>query len=148
MTDPLFHQILIPTDGSQNSVQASQLAFRIAKLSGAQVTVLYVVDSAVLDEIARFSAAQRAEVQQELYENGKQYLAYVEGLAQQANLTIQREIREGVPSEEIVALAATIGADLIVMGHIGQRGPRRILIGSVTERVIEFAHCPVLVAKV
>lgn len=148
MTDPLFHQILIPTDGSQNSVQASQLAFRIAKLSGAQVTVLYVVDSAVLDEIARFSAAQRAEVQQELYENGKQYLAYVEGLAQQANLTIQREIREGVPYEEIVALAATIGADLIVMGHIGQRGPRRILIGSVTERVIEFAHCPVLVAKV
>ena len=148
MTDPLFHQILIPTDGSQNSVQASQLAFRIAKLSGAQVTVLYVVDSAVLDEIARFSAAQRAEVQQELYENGKQYLAYVEGLAQQANLTIQREIREGVPYEEIVALAAAIGADLIVMGHIGQRGPRRILIGSVTERVIEFAHCPVLVAKV
>lgn len=147
MTDPLFHQILIPTDGSQNSVQASQLAFRIANLSGARVTVLYVVDSAVLDEIARFSAEQRAEVQQELYENGKQYLAYVEGLAQQANLTIQREIREGVPYEEIVALAATIGADLIVMGHIGQRGPRRILIGSVTERVIEFAHCPVLVAK-
>lgn len=147
MSQQLFHHILVPTDGSQNSVHASQLAFRIAKLSAAQVTLLYVVDSAVLDEIARFSTQQRTEVRQELYENGNQYLAYAESLAQQMNLAVKQEIREGVPYEEIVALAATIGADLIVMGHIGRRGPRRILIGSVTERVIEFAHCPVLVAK-
>ncbi|MEZ4867065.1 MAG: universal stress protein [Caldilineaceae bacterium] len=147
MADPLFHQILIPTDGSQSSVQASQLAFRIAEVSGAELTALYVVDSAVLDEIARFSTQQRVEVREELLENGRQYLAYVESLAHQTNLTIQQEIREGVPYEEIVALATAISADLIVMGHVGRRGPRRILIGSVTERVIEFAHCPVLVAK-
>ncbi|MEZ4657048.1 MAG: universal stress protein [Caldilineaceae bacterium] len=147
MADQVFQHILIPTDGSQSSVEASQLAFRIAKLSRAQVTALYVVDSAVLDEIARFSTQQRAEVRQELFENGRQYLAYVERLAQQANVAVQPEICEGVPYEEIVALAASIGADLIVMGHVGQRGPRRILIGSVTERVIEFAHCPVLVGK-
>ena len=73
--------------------------------------------------------------------------AYIDGLAHQTNLTLQQEIREGVPYEEIVALAAAINADLIVMGHVGRRGPRRILIASVTERVIEFAHCPVLVAK-
>ncbi|MCB0061335.1 MAG: universal stress protein, partial [Caldilineaceae bacterium] len=139
--------ILVPIDGSQNSVQASELAYRMAKLSGAHVTLLYVVDSAVLDEIARFSAQQRAEVREELHENGRQYLAYVEGLAQQENLTVQQEIREGIPYEEIVVLATAVGVDLIVMGHVGQRGPRRILIGSVTERVIEFAHCPVLVAK-
>ncbi len=58
-----------------------------------------------------------------------------------------REVREGEPYQEIVALADEIGVDLIVMGHVGRRGPRRILIGSVTERVIEFAHCPVLVVK-
>ena len=147
MTQQLFRHILVPIDGSQNSVQASELAFRMAKLSGAHVTVLYVIDSAVLDEIARFSAQQRAEVREELHENGRQYLAYVEGLAQQENLTVQQEIREGIPYEEIVVLATAVGVDMIVMGHVGQRGPRRILIGSVTERVIEFAHCPVLVAK-
>lgn len=147
MSDQLFHQILVPTDGSQSSVEASQLAFRLAQLCGAQLTVLYVVDSAVLDEIARFSTQQRAEVRQELFENGNHYLAYVDTLARRSNLAIRQEIREGVPYEEIVALATAIGADLIIMGHVGRRGPRRILIGSVTERVIEFAHCPVLVAK-
>ncbi|HRW09842.1 MAG TPA: universal stress protein [Caldilineaceae bacterium] len=147
MSNPLFHQILVPTDGSQSSLQAGQLAFRLAQLCGAQLTALYVVDTAVLEEIARFSEQQRAEVRQELFDNGHQYLAYIDGLAHQTNLTLQQEIREGVPYEEIVALAAAINADLIVMGHVGRRGPRRILIGSVTERVIEFAHCPVLVAK-
>ena len=147
MSDPLFRQILVPTDGSQNSVEAGQLAFRLAQLCGAQLTALYVVDTAVLEEIAHFSEQQRAELRQELFDNGYQYLAYIDGLARQANLTLQQEIREGVPHEEIVAVAAAINADLIVMGHVGRRGPRRILIGSVTERVIEFAHCPVLVAK-
>lgn len=52
---------------------------------------------------------------------------------------MQKEIREGEPHEEIVALADEMGAGLIVIGHVGQRGPRRIFIGSVTELVIESA---------
>ncbi len=44
-------------------------------------------------------------------------------------------------------LAATTGVYLITLGYVGQRGPRRGLIGSVAERVIEVAHCPVLVAN-
>lgn len=147
MADQLFQHILVPTDGSESSNGAAQLAFRIARMSSAPITVMYVIDSAVLDEIALFSAQQRAEVRQELYENGRQYLAYLENLAQELQLGVNKEIREGVPYEEICAFAASSSIDLIVMGHVGRRGPRRILIGSVTERVIEFAHCPVLVAK-
>ena len=147
MSEPLFHHVLVPTDGSESSVHAAELAFRIAHANTARVTLVYVVDTVVLDELARFSEQQQAEVRQELRESGWQYLAELERLAQQWNLEVHREIREGEPYQEIVALADEIGADLIVMGHVGRRGPRRILIGSVTERVIEFAHCPVLVVK-
>jgi nucleotide-binding universal stress UspA family protein len=143
----VFHQVLVPTDGSENSVQAALLAYRIVRLCGAALTLVYVVDTAVLGEIARFSAHQQAEVRQELYENGRQYLDYLESLAAAEHLAVQSELREGIPFEEIVDAAGRLAADLIVMGHVGRRGPRRILIGSVTERVIEFAHCPVLVVK-
>lgn len=143
----VFQHVLVPTDGSEHSVQAAQLAFRIVQMCGARLTLVYVVDTAVLSEIARFNDHQQAEVRQELYENGRHYLDHLESLARHANVAVQREIREGVPFEEIVAGAAEWGVDLIVMGHVGRRGPRRILIGSVTERVIEFAHCSVLVVR-
>ncbi len=147
MTSSLFHHILAPTDGSQDAERAARLAFRLAKLCGAQVTMLYVVDSAVVTEMTRFSSHVPADVTSELQHTGRQYLHHLQNLARQAGLEVRPEMREGEPHEAIVALANGIDADLIVMGHVGQRGPRRILIGSVTERVIEFAHCPVLVVK-
>ncbi len=146
MDETLFTNILAPIDGSESSVQAARLAFRVAKICGAAVTLLYVVDTVVMDELRKFGR-EHNQVQAELRENGWRYLDYVTKLAEEAGLTVQTELREGEPYAEIVSLADSMGADLIVMGHVGRRGPRRILVGSVTERVIEFAHCPVLVAK-
>ena len=147
MSDPLFQQMLVPIDGSESSVEAAQLAFRVAHALCARVTLLYVVDTVVMREVMRFANHQPADVHEEFRKSGREYLRHLEELAHQANLAVRREIREGEPHEEIVALADELGADLIVMGHVGRRGPRRILIGSVTERVIEQAHCPVLVVK-
>ena len=146
MDETLFTNILVPIDGSESSVQAARLAFRVAKVCGATVTLLYVVDTVVMDELRKFEQ-EHSQVQAELRENGWRYLDYVTKLAEEVGLAVQTELREGEPYAEIVSLADSMGADLIVMGHVGRRGPRRILVGSVTERVIEFAHCPVLVAK-
>jgi nucleotide-binding universal stress UspA family protein len=143
----LFHQVLVPTDGSENSVKAAQLAFRIANLCNAAISLIYVVDSGVLNELSRFAEHQKSEVRTELYQNGRQYLEFLTTLARHEQLEVQQHLREGAPSEEIIAAAGELRVDLIVMGHVGRRGPRRILIGSVTERVIEFATCPVLVVK-
>lgn len=54
---------------------------------------------------------------------------------------------KGRPFEQIVHLAKGLKMDLIVMGTYGRKGAERILIGSVAERVIEYASCPVLVVK-
>jgi universal stress protein A len=54
---------------------------------------------------------------------------------------------EGKPFEEVIAAANDLGADLIIMGHTGRRGTSRMLIGLVTQRVLDYAPCPVLVVK-
>lgn len=60
---------------------------------------------------------------------------------------LHRQIRIGDPGHEIVALAEKLNADLIVMPSHGRTGLKHLLIGSVAERVIRLAHCPVLVMR-
>jgi nucleotide-binding universal stress UspA family protein len=86
-------------------------------------------------------------VEQELALSGQRYLDYLSNLAANVGLEANQVIRRGVPYREIERLARDQNVDLIVIGQVGQRGPRRILIGSVTERVIECAPCAVLVVK-
>jgi nucleotide-binding universal stress UspA family protein len=143
----VFRHILVPTDGSQPSVAAGRLAVQLAASLGAQITFVYVVDTAVVDELTETSGKLVQQVRQELERTGQRYLDHLSRLAVNAGLQVNRLIRHGTPYGEIENLAQEQGIDLIVIGQVGHRGPRRILIGSVTERVIEYAPCPVLVAK-
>ncbi|MEL7227541.1 MAG: universal stress protein [Cyanobacteria bacterium J06576_12] len=61
--------------------------------------------------------------------------------------TVEVEVRIGDPGTQISDYAAEIGSDLIVIPSHGERGLRQILVGSVAERVVRQAHCPVLVLK-
>jgi nucleotide-binding universal stress UspA family protein len=143
----LFRHILVPTDGSQPSVAAGRLAIQLAVLHRAQITFVYVVDAAVVEELAGASGRMTTQVQQELEATGRRYLDYLSRLAREASLKTNQVIRYGMPYGEIENLAREQEVDLIVIGQVGRRGPRRVLIGSVTERVIERAPCPVLVVK-
>lgn len=145
MDNPLFKRLLVPTDGSESSVKAGRLAFRVAKVHGAQVTVLHVIDVVEADELAHASEKTEEEVRAEMEGAARGYLRHLENVAQEYTVQVETVTREGEPYKEIVALAQAIGADLIVMGHVGRRGPRRKIMGSVAERVIRFAECPVLV---
>ncbi len=143
----LFHHILVATDGSQPSMTAGRLAVQLTALHKARLTFVYVVDDAVAAGLAGASGKEAKRVQSELELSGQRYLDYLSRLASEADLASNQVIRYGVPYREIAALAREQGVDLIVIGQVGSRGPRRILIGSVTERVIEHAPCPVLVVK-
>ena len=143
----VFRHILVPTDGSQPSIAAGRLAIGLAVSQGAQITFVYVVNTAVVDELTATSGKLVQQVRQELEHTGQRYLDHLSRLAVNAGLQTNRLIRHGTPYGEIESLAREQGVDLIVIGQVGHRGPRRILIGSVTERVIEYAPCPVLVVK-
>ncbi len=147
MDDKLFTSVLVPTDGSQGSVRAGELAIALLRGGGGRLTVLNVVDRAVLSELTRFGERSEAELESELHEHGRRYLELLRRQAEAGGVDVRTVMLDGDPFEEIVALAEEVAADLIVMGHVGQRATRRVLLGSVTQRVLDFAHCPVLVVK-
>src|SRR5687768_16533362 len=70
---------------------------------------------------------------------------FIQGDSRRAGVTM--EVAFGDPGAEIVECGERIGADLIVMPSHGRRGISRMLIGSVAERVLRLAHCPVLVLR-
>jgi nucleotide-binding universal stress UspA family protein len=143
----LFHHILVPTDGSDSSIAAGRLAVKLATCNDAHLTIAFVVDDAVTSELMGKSGGETKQVQSNLEKSGQRYLDYISRFATEEGLTADQVIRRGEPYDEITTLAREQGVDLIVIGQVGSRGLRRILIGSVTERVIEHAPCSVLVVK-
>jgi len=138
-------KILIPTDGSDYSIRAAEYGVSIAKVHDAQVTFVYVLDEVVIDKFSKMP--ERENVERDLRADGQRYINYVSGIATKEGVKATSVIVKGRPFEQIVHLANGLNMDLVVMGTYGRRGAERILIGSVAERVIEYAHCPVLVVK-
>ena len=145
LTFESVRKILIPIDGSDYSIRAAEFGISVAKLLKAEVTVIYVVDTIVLDQIGKVT--ERTDAERELKGDGERYLKYVKIMAEKAGVSISALLAEGRPFEQITHLAKGLHIDLIVMGTFGRRGAERILIGSVAERVIEYSTCPVLVVK-
>jgi nucleotide-binding universal stress UspA family protein len=143
----LFSTILVPTDGSDYAMAAGKLAIELARSYRSRLVLLYVIDKIVLSELTRFGGKSEETVRRDLEEKGRGAMIYIERQAAQWQIPVQMLTREGTPYMEIVSVAKAVHASLIVIGQVGARGPRKLLIGSVTERVIEYAECPVLVAK-
>jgi len=144
----IFKRALVPVDGSNYSMEAGQFAIELARSYGLELYALHVIDETALESLARLSRESVDELRNELRQEGQNYLNYLAERASAAGVKLEQLIEEGTPHRVIVEVAERIGADLIVIGKVGRRGPRRILIGSVTERVLASAPCPVLVMRV
>ena len=144
-TQSLFHHILVPFDGSKSSLAAGRLAIQLARQNQSLVTFVYVVDLKVAEELSVSLHKTVSETKEDMVKSAQQYLNYLTRLS--ANLNTEQVILYGMPYIEIEKLAREKGVDLIVIGQISHGGPRRMLIGSVAQRVIETALCPVLIAK-
>jgi len=140
-------KILLATDGSQSSIEAARVAVGVARTHSAELIVLHVVDDQILEELSRFSQKTDKEAGKTLEENGWNYLQAVEKMAQEHWVRTTLELRHGAPHEVLLDMVKKEEVDLIIMGKIGRRGPRRVLTGSVTQRVIDLSEVPVLVVK-
>ncbi len=145
MHEALFHHVLVAADGSDASVAAARMGFRMARNCGAQVDLVYVVDAFLCEEMRRFDHRELEEIREELREQGERTLQVLREEAERMGVEVATRVRRGDPFEEIVAHAQEMHADLIVMGHVGRRPRRQVRLGSVAERVLEFATCPVMV---
>ncbi len=142
----LFSRILVPVDGSRFSMKAVELANRLAMDHDAEVRLVHVVDSVVMHQLCRFSREPYETVHANMEKSGKAFLDDMAGRLRRAGVRVSTVLREGSPHEVILQEADDWGADLIVIGKLGKRGVSRILLGSVAERIVEFARVPVLVA--
>lgn len=139
----MYESILIATDGSESADRAVDYTLDLAEQYGATVHALYVVDTARYGEPALSSAEL---VLDELEERGYEILDGVGDRATDRGITVETKLCHGRPHQEITDYADEIGTDLIVVGYQGQSHQMKDHIGSVTERVIRIASCPVLTA--
>lgn len=140
-------RILVPVDGSIYSHHAAQHAVSLARLHAAELIFLHVVDGAVVEELAHRESDGELRAREHLIENGRVYLGDVARLAVEHGVAHRERIAEGDPCAAICDEATAAAVDLIVMGKVGRRGPRRLLVGSVTRRVIECCDHAVLVVS-
>ena len=138
-------RILCPVDFSDHSRRALDHAFAIAKWYGSSVTVMHVFP---LVAVAPYGAGPGVFEPLILAPvDRRELLSQVERFATAESapgVPIDCRVQEGNAAPEILALASEIGADLIVIGTHGRSGFERFLLGSVAEKVLRKAACPVL----
>lgn len=144
----MFKHILVPVDGSKTSMLAVSKAAALAKTFGSAVTAVYVVDPYPFTGVgadfaygqAQYINAATAEANSALETTRKAMEA--EGVQATTLVGEGHAVHEG-----ILRARDSVGADLIVMGSHGRRGLERLMLGSVTQRVLSAVHVPVLVVR-
>jgi len=139
-------KLLVPTDFSETAAEAEAQAVILARGLGAEIVLLHVAVETPLYNEGPFGIDTR-----EVYEAQRRWAD--ETLEQRAaalraqGITTRWLRRAGVPFREIVETAAAEHADLIVIGTHGRTGLNWLLLGSVADRVIRLAPCPVVAVR-
>jgi nucleotide-binding universal stress UspA family protein len=140
-----YDRLLVPTDGSALMEAVYDHAGNLARRHGAELHVLYVVDTAMTAGLPLEPAA--INVTDALSAESERALAEGERLLPDG-VEVVTETREGRPPTEVVDYAATEGCDLVVMGTHGRTGLGHVVLGSVAERVVRTSPVPVLTVPV
>ncbi len=143
-----LHRILVPTDFSKHSQNALTYAAEFADKFGAELYLLHVVQDLSLffpdpvsgappitPPVDQLTAAVQVSLDRLVRDNDL------------ARLKVHQVVREGTPFYEIIRFAREADVDLIVMGTHGRSGLVHVLLGSVTEKVVRKAPCPVLTVR-
>lgn len=138
-----FKKILVPTDGSEFTKAAIAKAMDLAKLSGGTITAVYVVDQSIFRDVPTDTAVMN--VYHTLENEGKAAVAYVENLGEKHGIKVESKIVEGIPVKIIPEMS--VDYDVLVMGTLGRSGVSKLIMGSVTEKVIRSSRSPVMVVR-
>jgi nucleotide-binding universal stress UspA family protein len=143
-----LHRILVPTDFSKFSQHALMYAAAFAEKFGAELYLLHVVQDLALfiPDMVTVSPPLAPSVDQLTAAAGT---AFDRLLKENPlpGITVHREVRQGTPFYEIIRYAREIDVDLIIMGTHGHSGLAHVLLGSVSEKVVRKAPCPVLTVR-
>ena len=139
-------RILVPTDFSPHADAALQYAMDLARQWDAAVHLLHVVEDPLAAGVwsSELYTAEIAELHVNLARDAETRLqTYVSGDA----AVVTTEVRRGRAATQILDAAREWGSDLIVMGTHGRTGLAHVVMGSVAEKVVRLAPCPVLTLR-
>ncbi len=142
----MYEKILIATDGSEPSRKAEAHGLALAKILGAAVTILYVVEIAHYPRVAPGSAPEVVEERIKIHKKaGEEIVGKVVEKGKEMGVEVHPVVVVGHPANEIIEHAR--GHDIVVMGTLGLSGLSHLLMGSVAEKVVRHAPVPVLVIR-
>ena len=147
-TTPERTKILVPIDFSQTARLALDWALEYAQKTPSELHVVHVIEVAARDLIP----GQEKNVEQEMAKARTAVSRELEKWAPDAEArarigTVVNHIAFGHAASEILLVAERVGATLIVIGTHGRTGIARFLVGSVAEKVVRHADCPVVCVK-
>jgi nucleotide-binding universal stress UspA family protein len=138
-------RILVATDFSENAEAATDYAIDLAKRLNAEIVLVHAY------ETPTYAFPEGAVIQAELLDRlariSEEALASATKKRAQCGVPFRSVLQSGPPWREIIAAAEKEHADLIVIGTHGRRGLSRMIMGSVAERVVRSAPCPVLTIR-
>ncbi len=138
----MYKKILVPTDGSDFAKDAALHALFLAKVSGAEIIALSVSENHFINGIS--VSEEIEQINQILTDRCKKDLEEFEDM-NDGGVKISSVIKEGSPAKTILEVAEKEDIDLIVIGSSGKSGFDRFILGSVSDKVVNAAKCPVLV---
>jgi nucleotide-binding universal stress UspA family protein len=142
-----IRHILTPTDFSAPASEAMTAACELAQTFGAKLTVLHVMETPSYLVDSHAAAHQGPLLLNAMKEQATQELEQVIALLPDTQVEIAGRVMVGVPSQRITETATAERVDLIVMATHGRTGLSHLFLGSVAERVVRTAPCPVLTIR-
>ena len=138
----MYSQVLLPTDGSGAAETAVEAGLELAVQFDAAVHALYVIDS-------RFVTTEYDLAVEKAEREAEAALDRVGELGESAGVAAEKQLRTGIPHEEILDAIDSHGVDVVVMGTHGRSSLDRLVhLGSVTERVVRSAPVHVVTVPV
>lgn len=145
----MYKHLLVPTDGSEVAAKAFQAAVSFAAETGARLTGYYAIEDMNMHHVgAHLNKELIAEFAKRAQEAAEQHVGEIGKIASAAGVRFDWEVSHAVqPHEGIIETAQKCGADIIFMASHGHRGLTRLIVGSVTQKVLSHSTIPVLVFR-
>jgi nucleotide-binding universal stress UspA family protein len=139
-----FNHIVVPTDFSATARDALRMACAIARGTPAKISLVHVVADVWRQPWVAEAGIEIAGLQREMDDDAHKRLEALAAEEEFRGVPVQPVVLIGAPPVEVANYVDTQGADLMVVGTHGHGPVRRFLLGSVAERLIRMARCPVL----
>ncbi|MGO9480986.1 MAG: universal stress protein [Candidatus Kryptoniota bacterium] len=140
-------KILVPQDFSEYSIRALKYAVTFAGLFNSELIVLHIVEPIIYPADFSFGQVSIPAMEEEIRKHSEEQLNELAAREIPANIKATSIIRVGKPFIEIVEIAKSENADLIIISSHGRTGMDHVLFGSTADKVVRKASCPVLTIR-